>query len=143
MRMEKLVTGSSLLTLMMTLAGIILYGWHLAIHPEPQLTDPGAPVPRRAGGMATLAAVANRHDDDAALRFTARVHGRDEHNFRLHLRRVAIQRGWYLHDGGGCQRHQALAADLPRLRAVEVVPIGWVQNHAGGACRQGRSGRQT
>ena len=73
MRMEKLITGSSLLTLVMVLAGVILYGWHLAIHPEPQLTDPGEPASRRTEGVAALVAVANRHEDDAALRFTVRA----------------------------------------------------------------------
>ena len=137
MRMEKLITGSSLLTLVMVLAGLALYGWHLAIHPAPKLTDPGEPLPRRTEGVAALVAVANLHDDDAALRFTARVHGRDRGNFRRHLRRIAVQRGWYLHDGGSCQRLVVPEADLLRLQAVEVDPIDWVRRHDGGSASAG------
>ena len=131
MRIEKLITGSSLLTLALALAGVIFYGWHLAIHPEPQLTDPGEPAPRRTEGVAALVAVANRHDDGAALRFTARVHGRDRDNFRRHLRRIATQRGWYPHGVGSCQRLVVPEDDLPELRALEVDPVDWVRNHAG------------
>ena len=133
MPMERLITGSSLLTIVMALAGLLLYGWHLAIHPDPQLSDPGQPPLRSTQGVAALVAVANRHDDDAALRFTARVHGRDRGNFRRHLRLIAVQRGWYLHDGGSCQRLVVPEADLIRLRAVEVDPIGWVRSHGGGS----------
>ena len=132
MHIEKLVTRSSVLTCVMVLAGLALYGWHLAIHPEPQLSDPGEPAPRRTEGVAVLVAVANRHDDDAALRFTARVHGRDRGNFRRHLRRIAVQRGWYPHDGGSCQRLVVPEADLIRLQAVEVNAIDWVRRHVGG-----------
>ena len=130
MRIERLVTGSSVLTLVMLLAGVILYGWHLAIHPEPLLTDPGEPPPRSTQGVAALVAVANRHDDDAALRFTAHVHGRDRGNFRRHLRRIAVQRGWYPHGEGNCQRLVVPEADLPELRAVEVDTIDWVRRDA-------------
>ena len=133
MRIERLITGSSVLTLVMALAGLALYGWHLAIHPEPRLSDPGEPAPRSAQGVAVLVAVANRHDDDAALRFTAHVHGRDRGNFRRHLRRIAVQRGWYPHGGGSCQRLVVPEADLPELRAVEVDAIDWVRRHNGGS----------
>ena len=133
MPMEKLITGSSRLTLMRVPAGLILYGWHLAIHPEPQLTDPEAPASRKTQGVAALVAVASRHDDDAALRFTARIHGRDQRNFRLHLHRIAVQRSWYPHDVGSCQPLVVPEADLPGLRAVNVDPIDWVRCHAGGS----------
>ena len=137
MRIERLITGSSVLTIVMALAGVILYGWHLAIHPEPQLSDPGEPAPRRTEGVATLVAVANRHNDAAAVRFTARVHGRDRDNFHRHLRRIAVQRGWYSHGGGSCQRLVVPEADLPRLQAMEVDPIDWVRRHAGGIASAG------
>ena len=137
MRMEKLISGSSLLTLVLVLAGLILYGWHLAIHPEPQLSDPGEPIPRRIQGVAALVSVANRHDDDAALRFIARVHGRDRGDFRRHLSRIAVQRGWYLHGVGSCQRLVVPEADIRTLRAVEVDPIDWVRRHDGGSASAG------
>ena len=133
MPMAKLITGSSLLILVTALADLILYGWHLAIYPQPQLTDSGEPAPRITEGVAALVAVANRHDDDATLRFTAGVHGRDRRNFRRHLRRVAVQWGWHPHGVGSCQCLVVPEADLLRLRAVQVDPIDWVRNHAGGS----------
>ena len=66
-------------------------------------------------------------------RFTARVHGRDRGNFRRHLRRIAVQQGWYPHGVGSCQRLVVPEADLLRLRAVEIDPVDWVRDHAGGS----------
>ena len=128
---NKLITWSSLWLVTLALAGVILYGWHLAIHPEPQLSEPEAgPVPRRVEGMAAMVAVANRHDDDTALRFSASVHGRDRRNFRRHLSNIATLNGWYPHDRGRCQALVVPEADLPMLLEMEADPVGWVQRQS-------------
>ena len=44
---DKLVTVPAAVTLAMLLAGLALFAWHLAIHPEPQLTEPDEDVPLR------------------------------------------------------------------------------------------------
>ena len=100
---DKLVTVPAAVTLAMLLAGLALFAWHLAIHPEPQLTEPDEDVPLRTEGIAALVAVASRHDDAVALRFDPVVHGRDMRNFRRHLRHIALRQGWYPHDGGACR----------------------------------------
>ena len=84
---DKLVLIPGLITLIVLLAGTALsvtalsvtalYGWHLAIHPEPQLDRSIGPVLRRTEGIAALVAVASRREDAAALGFNAKVHGRD------------------------------------------------------------------
>ena len=124
---DKLVTVPAAVTLAMLLAGLALFAWHLAIHPEPQLTEPqltepDEDVPLRAEGIAALVAVASRHDDDVALRFDPVVHGRDLRNFRRHLRHIALRQGWYPHDGGACRSLVVPEADLHLLYEMERDP---------------------
>ena len=132
---DKLVLIPGLITLIVLLAGTALsvtalYGWHLAIHPEPQLDRSIGPVLRRTEGSAALVAVASRREDAAALGFNAKVHGRDCSNFHRHQRRIAAQRGWYPHDGGAGQGLVAPEADLHLPQQMEADPIGWVRRHA-------------
>ena len=126
---DKLLTVPAAVTLAMLLAGLALFAWHLAIHPEPQLTEPAEEVPLRTEGIAALVAVASRHDDDVALGFNAEVHGRDMRNFRRHLRHNALRQGWYPHDGGKCQSLVVPEADLHLLYEMEQDPIAWVHRY--------------
>ena len=92
---DKLVLIPGLFTLIVLLAGTALsvtalYGWHRAIHPEPQLDRSIGPVLWRTEGIAALVAVTSRREDAAALGFNAKVHGRDCSNFHRHLRRIAV-----------------------------------------------------
>ena len=128
---DKLVTVPAAVTLAMLLAGLALFAWHLAIHPEPQLTEPAEDVPLRTEGIAALVAVASRHDDDVALGFDPVVHGRDLRNFRRHLRHIALRQGWYPHDGGACRSLVAPEADLHLLYEMERDPVAWVHRYGG------------
>ena len=77
MQKDKHIVVPAKVTLIVLLAGTALYGWHLAIHPEPQLDRSIGPVLRRTEGNAALVGVASRREDAAALGFNAKVHGRD------------------------------------------------------------------
>ena len=121
-----------LLMTLLVLTGLGLFLWHLAIHPDAQLTEPG-PLPQlRTQGIASFVAVATRHDDCAAVPFTAVVHKRDRDNFRRHLDHVAIQRGWYPHRAGDDQSLVVPEDDLQLLYDMERDPIGWVRRHGAG-----------
>ncbi len=123
---------SGMLMTLLIVTGLILFVWHLIIHPEPQLEDPGPLQAVQIEGIAPFVAVASRHDDDAAVRFTAVVHERDRRHFYRHLRRIAIERGWYLHRTGKEQRLVVPEADLHLLREMESDPIGWVRRNVDG-----------
>ena len=119
-----------LLMTLLVLTGLGLFFWHLAIHPEAQLTDPG-PLPPQTEGIAPFVAVASRHDDCAAVPFTAVVHKRDRANFRHHLDHVAVRRGWYPHRAGAERSLVVPEADLHLLYDMERDPIGWLRQHGG------------
>ena len=128
---DKTITWSSLWLGTLALTGVILSRWHLAIHPEPQLSVPEGSVPKMVAGIAAMVAVANRHDD-TALKFSASVHGRDRRNLRRHLLNIATLNGWYSHHRGRCQVRVVPEADLPVLLDMEADPIGWVQRQSAG-----------
>ena len=120
-----------LLMILMVLTGLGLFVWHLAIHPDAQLTDPGPLPPIRSRGIAPFVAVATRHDDGAAVAFTARVHQRDRDNFGRHLDHVAVRQGWYPHRAGDDRSLVVPEADLHLLYDMESDPIDWVRRHGG------------
>ncbi len=123
---------SGMLTTLLIVTGLILFIWHLIIHPEPQLEDPG-PLPAvQTEGIAPFVVVASRHDDDAAVGFTVVVHERDRRHFYRHLRRIAIERGWYPHQAGKEQRLVVPEADLRLLSEMASDPIGWVRRNGDG-----------
>ena len=128
-----------LLMTLMVLTGLGIFLWHLAIHPEPQLADPGPlpPIPTR--GIAPFVAVAARHDDGAAVGFTAVVHQRDRENFGFHLDHIAIKQGWYPHRAGEEQSLVVPEADLHLLYEMERAPIDWVRRHGGDVAPSARS----
>ena len=116
-----------LLMTLLVLAGLGLFLWHLTIHPQAQLADPGPLPPLQVQGIAPFVAVAARHDDCAAVPFTAVVHQRDRRNFRIHLDHIAIKRGWYPHRLGDDQSLVVPEADLHWLHDMERDPIDWVR----------------
>ena len=116
---------------LLVLTGLGLFLWHLAIHPEAQLADPGPLPPLQTQGLAPFVAVASRHDDGAAIAFTAVVHQRDRANFARHLDHVAIRQGWYPHRAGDDRSLVVPEADLHLLYDMESDPIDWVRRHGG------------
>ena len=102
----------------MPLVSTALYGWHLAIHPEPHLDKPVGPNLLRTEGIAPFVAVDNRHEDGVALGFNAIVQGRDCRNFYRHLCRISDQRGWYAHDDGAGQSLLEPESDLIARRCT-------------------------
>lgn len=70
--------------------------------------------------------MANLHDDDTAVVFTAVVHQRDRKHFRRHLDHIAIKRGWYPHRAGRARSLVVPEADLHLLHEMERDPVGWV-----------------
>ena len=119
-----------LLMTTLVLAGMGLFLWHMAIHPDPQLIDPGPLPPLQTQGIAAFVAVAARHDDGAAVPFTTVVHKRDRANFLRHLDHVAINRGWYPHRAGEEQSLVVPEADLHVLYDMERDPVDWVRRLA-------------
>ena len=117
------------ITALMLGIGIALFAWHLAIHPDRQLEKPDHEVPSRSGGLAALIAVASRHNDETAVRFTPVVHTREYRNYHRHLRNAAAHLGWYAHDRGKCQSLVLPERDLHMLHAMESDPVGWVSNY--------------
>ena len=117
-----------LLMTLLALTGLGLFLWHLAIHPDPQLIDPGPLPSLRTQGIASFVAVASRHHDGAAVPFTVVVHQRDRANFRRHLDRIAVQRGWYPHRAGEEQSLAVPEAELHLLYDMERDPIDWVRS---------------
>ncbi len=120
-----------LLMTFMVLTGLGLFLWHLAIHPDAQLADPGPLPPLQTQGIAPFVAVASRHNDAAAVPFTAVVHKRDRAHFRNHLAHIAIKRGWYPHRAGAERSLVVPEADLHLLYDMERDPIGWLRQHGG------------
>ena len=120
-----------LLMTFMVLTGLVFFLWHLAIHPDAQLADPGPLPPFQSQGIAPFVAVASRHDDYAAVPFTAVVHKRDRANFRHHLDHVAVKRGWYPHRAGAERSLVVPEADLHLLYDMERDLIGWLRQHGG------------
>lgn len=118
-----------LLMTTLLLAGLGLFLWHLAIHPQAQLADPGPLPPFQTQGIAPFVAVAAHHNDYAAVPFTAVVHKRDRANFVLHLQHIAVNRGWYPHRAGDDQSLVVPEADLHLLYDMENDPIDWVRRH--------------
>ena len=51
------------------------------------------------------------------------VYGRDCSNFHRHLRRIAVQRGWYPDDGGAGQGLVAPETDLHLPQQMQADPI--------------------
>ena len=132
MKQEKSPAGPGALMTLMVLAGLGLFVWHLVIHPEDRLTDPGPSPPVRAEGIAPFVAVASRHDDGAAVGFTAVVHHRDQFDFIGHLRHIAVQRGWYPHRSGEGYALVVPETELHLLYEMEADPIGWAHRHGDG-----------
>ena len=122
--------GPGLLMALLIAAGLALFVWHLVIHPDPQLDHPGPLPPAPTEGLAPLVAVANLHDDDTAVVFTAEVHQRDRKHFRRHLEHIAIRRGWYPHRAGREQSLVVPEAGLHLLHEMERDPIGWVRRQS-------------
>ncbi len=120
-----------LLMTLIVLTGLGLFLWHLAIHPDAQLAEPGPLPPFQTQGIALFVAVASRHDDYAAVPFTAVVHKRDRANFRHHLDHIAVKRGWYPHRAGAERSLVVPEADLHLLYEMERDPIGWLRQHGG------------
>lgn len=131
MQQSKSAVPPFLLMTLLVLTGLGLFLWHLAIHPDAQFADPGPLPPLQTQGIAPFVAVAARHNDCAAVPFTAVVHQRDRANFLRHLDHIAIQRGWYPHRAGDDQSLVVPEADLHLLYDMEPDPIGWVHRHYG------------
>ena len=129
MQKPKSPTPAFLLMTLLALTGLGLFLWHLAIHPDPQLIDPGSLPPLRTQGIAPFVAVASRHHDGAAVPFTVVVHQRDRANLRRHLDRIAINRGWYPHRAGEEQSLVVPEGDLQLLYDMERDPVDWVRSH--------------
>ncbi len=92
MEQEERPDGPGAIMILIVLTGLGLFIWHVTIHPDPQLNDPGPLPPVRVEGIPPFVAVASQHDDRAAVGFTASVHQRDRHNFVSHLHHIAVQR---------------------------------------------------
>ena len=71
MQKDKHIVVPAKVTLIVLLAGTALYGWHLAIHPEPQLDRLIGPVLPRTEDIAPFVAVASRHEDGACQSLVA------------------------------------------------------------------------
>ena len=120
-------TGPGLLMALLVAAGLALFVWHLVIHPDAQLDHPGPLPSGHVEGLAPFVAVANLHDDDTAVIFTAVVHARDRQHFRRHLDHIAMQLGWYPHRAGLERSLVVPESDLHLLREMERDAIGWVR----------------
>ncbi len=118
-------------TLALFLASAVFLLWHESNRPEPRTSRPSQEARQRTEGLSLLVAAANQHQDSTAVSYPAVINLPDLDNFKLQLRNIARERGWYPHKTGW--KHLRLVVPESGLKVLEEMPAdpaAWTRRYS-------------
>lgn len=114
------------------LAGALCILWDDNNKLEPLITQPGHETRQRTEGLSVMVSAANRHQDSTAVPYPVVINRPDVDNFKLHVRNIARERGWYPHESNSRNIPLLVVpeSDLHVLQEMQEDPASWAQRYS-------------